>query len=182
VRELCGNCVDDDGNGLTDFEDQRCCASAQRFEMVLRTGRIRPRGATSAVSLKASLAHAGLTDVDPLHQDVFVQIRAEGKAELLCARLPAARFARRRGAYRFRDRARAVTSAMGIEVLSVQVRRSGTVRFQAQGRRVQLSGATSGALRITVGFSDPARTDGSNRCSAVVQSFRTAAKGALRAP
>src|SRR5262249_31949779 len=26
-KEICGNCVDDDGDGLTDFEDAACCGT-----------------------------------------------------------------------------------------------------------------------------------------------------------
>src|SRR5207249_4974771 len=46
--EICGDCIDNDGNGLTDFEDPACCSGqVQRFTMDLKRGRIRPRGVTS---------------------------------------------------------------------------------------------------------------------------------------
>src|SRR5439155_1472575 len=46
-REICGNCIDDDGNGLTDFEDPACCMQSQAFTMTVTRGLLRPRGATT---------------------------------------------------------------------------------------------------------------------------------------
>src|SRR5207244_2456319 len=91
--EICGDCIDNDGNGLTDFEDPACCAGhVQRFTMELKRGRIRGRGVTSRLRLRSILARAGMSDVDPKKQDVFLQIRPEGGADVLCARVPAAKF------------------------------------------------------------------------------------------
>src|SRR2546422_3168126 len=35
LREICANCIDDDSNGLTDFEDPACCAGVQSFAMTV---------------------------------------------------------------------------------------------------------------------------------------------------
>lgn len=180
AREVCGNCADDDGNGDTDFEDAACCAGTQKFEMAVRNGRIRPRGSTSALKLQSTLG--GVTGIDPLRQDVYVQIRsAEGK-QLFCAHVPATEFTRRRGTFAFWDRQHLVASAMGLEDMSVKVRRNGRVTFRTHGRRARLSGVTQGVLRITVGFRDAAQVESANRCSQVQQRFRTVSAGALLAP
>jgi hypothetical protein len=51
--EICGNCVDDDGNGLTDFEDPACCPFT--FESTVTSGRLVPAEVASAVNLCSTL-------------------------------------------------------------------------------------------------------------------------------
>src|SRR5207249_5261732 len=126
--EICGNCIADDGNGLTDFEDPACCAQVQKFEMSLSKGRIKPRATTSKLLLKSLLARAGLSAVNPLQEDVFLQIRPSGgTSDLLCAQMPASHFMRRHGAFRFWDRKNLVSSAKGIQDMTIKVSRNGSV-------------------------------------------------------
>src|SRR5207248_1198608 len=89
-HEICGNCIDDDGNGLTDFEDPACCEQSSTFPMVVKKGRLRPRGSATKLRLNAILARSGLA-VNPLADDVFVQIRPDGGTDVFCARVPAAK-------------------------------------------------------------------------------------------
>jgi hypothetical protein len=179
-REICGNCIDDDDNGLTDFEDPACCSQLQAFSMNVSRGRLRPRGGLSRLRLKSLLARTGL-QVNPLRQDVFLQIRPAGGTDLLCAKVPASKFMRMHGALKFWDRKHMVTSAKGINDLTVKLRRDGSVRFRTLGKRVQMQTPTHGPLEVTVGFHDPAG-DAANRCSSTVQEFRTGRRGALLAP
>jgi len=89
-REDCGNCVDDDGDGRTDYEDPACCA--QTAAMQVKTALIvpGPAGATKGhLSLTAILAQAGFADVDPTRDDVTVQLRNQN-GELLRQHLSSA--------------------------------------------------------------------------------------------
>jgi hypothetical protein len=181
VREICGNCIDDDNNGLTDFEDPACCSQLQTFTMGLSRGRLRPAGSVSRLRLKSLLARTGLGQVNPLRQDVFLQIRPAGGLDLLCAKIPASKFMRMHGAFKFWDRKHMVTSARGINDLTVKIRRDGSVRLRTLGRRVQMQTPARGSLQVTVGFHDPAG-DAGNRCSSTVQAFRSGRRGALLAP
>jgi hypothetical protein len=182
VAEICNNCLDDDANGLADFEDPSCCQQLQRFEMRLSRGRIRARGAKSRLRLKARLAVSGLGDVNPRRQDVFLQIRPEGGIDILCAMVPAEKFMKMHGAFKSWDRKHLVTSARGLDDMAIKVKRSGRVRFQTVGRRVEMPTPPPGRLQVTVGFHDPATGDAGNRCSVTTQAFRTSRGGALRAP
>ena len=181
-REICGNCIDDDGNGLTDFEDPACCMQSQAFTMTVTRGLLRPRGATTRLKLKSLLAKVGLADVNPLKQDVFVQIRPAGGTDVLCAKAPADKFMKMHGAFKFWDRQHRVASAEGISDIRVQVRRDGSVRFSAVGKRVKFSTPPAGTLQVTVGFRDPATAEAGNRCSTQTQAFRTGRQGQLLAP
>jgi hypothetical protein len=181
VREICGNCIDDDNNNLTDFEDPACCPARQSFAMSVRRGLLRPRGATTRLRLKSQLAAAGLQSVNPLEEDVFLQVRAEHGPELLCAKVPADKFMRMHGAFKFWDREHRVASAKGIDDLKVKVRRDGSVRLSTVGKRVQMQAPSAGSLKVTVGFQDPV-SDAGNSCSTTVQPFRTGRRGGLVTP
>jgi hypothetical protein len=182
-HEICGDCIDNDGNGLTDFEDPACCGQVQKFEMSLSKGRIHPRGTTSKLLLKSLLARAGLSTVNPLQEDVFLQIRPSGgTSDLLCAQMPASHFMRRHGAFRFWDRKNLVSSAKGIQDMTVKVSRDGSVKFRTHGKHVQLSNVKQGSLVLTVSFHSNTAGNAQNQCSQTVESFRTGSTGALKAP
>ncbi|HYV57101.1 MAG TPA: hypothetical protein VE911_06135 [Candidatus Nitrosopolaris sp.] len=182
-REICGNCIDDNANGLTDFEDPACCAQVQKFEMVVSKGKIKVVGATSRLRLKSLLARTGLSNVNPLQEDVFVQLRAEGAtSDLLCAQVPASHFMKRRHRFRFWDRKQTVASAKGLQDVTIKVAPDGSVKFRTHGKHVQLTNVKQGNLELTVGFHSATAGDSQNRCSQTVQPFRTGSTGALLAP
>src|SRR5262249_61192439 len=132
--EICGNCIDDDGNGLTDFEDPACCPQGQTFAMSVTRGRLRPHGPTSKLVLRSLLASHGLEGVNPLKEDVFLQIRQGGGAGILCAKAPATAFRRTHKAFKFRDRKHQVASARGVQKVKEKVRRGkGCGRSRAFG-------------------------------------------------
>jgi hypothetical protein len=181
-RERCDDCVDNDRNGLTDFEDPACCAGTQQFLMTLRHSRIRANGPVSRLRLKAILARAGLERVDPTKQDVVLQLRQAGGPEVLCARIPATDFTRKGRLFRFKDPTHAVPGAEGLERVVVRVKRNGVVRLRAVTRQGQFERPNEGALQVTVGFRDPAGAEAGNRCSVTTQKFRRGKRGAVRFP
>jgi hypothetical protein len=181
TAELCGNCIDDDQNRLTDFEDPACCAETQRFAMTLTRGRIRPAGERSRLRIRSGLATSGLA-ADPLTQDVFLQIRPEGGTDILCARVPAEKFMRMHGAFKFWDMQHTVESAQGIDDMAIKVRRNGTVRFRTLGRRVRFPAPSAGDLQVTVAFYNAAVGNTANRCSTATEPFRTGRRSELLSP
>jgi hypothetical protein len=182
TAEICGNCIDDDGNGLTDFEDPACCAAARTFRMTLGKGKIVPGAGSSRLKLRGILARAGLARVDPRVQDVFVQVKTAEGPDVLCARAPAARFVTKGRAFRFIDKLATVPDAHGLNAVVVRVKPDGSVRFKARGKQVTLGDTHAGALQVTVGFrSNTASTD-ENRCSTTTQPFHAGKNGGLLAP
>jgi hypothetical protein len=181
VKEICGNCIDDDGNGDTDFEDVACCPRQQTFAMTIRRGRLRPRGAATKLRLRSILAQAGLEKVNPLKQDVFLQIRTPHGPDLLCAKVPASKFMRMHKAFKFWDRKHRVQSAKGIDDMTVRVRKNRSVRLRTVGKRVQCQVPRGDRLQVTVGFHDPV-SDAQNSCSSHVQVFRVRPSGRMIAP
>jgi len=175
--EMCGNCLDDDGNGLTDFEDPAC--SGQAGTLTLEEGRLRPAGDATRLDLHGVLA--GLR-VNPLADDVVLQIRPENGTDVLCARIPAGSFVKHRRLFEFADPKHAVASAQGLDRVKIQVQAKGSVRLRAGGKRAQMICPDAGALQMTVGFQNAMAGDGGNRSATTVQTFRAGPNGTLRIP
>src|SRR5437667_443621 len=109
--EDCGNCVDDDGDGRTDYEDPACCAQ------------------TAAMQVKKVLIVPG--------PDVTVQFRNQN-GELLCANIAHQRWKHgsRRGPFQFGDPTGTV--AQGLRKMEIKVSKSGSARFLTAGKKMDL--------------------------------------------
>ncbi len=77
--EDCGNCIDDDQNGLVDAEDPACCTAQS---LTFTQARFRP--GKSTLRATATLAPGAFAGVDPRAQDVRVQIRADSGEQVCC--------------------------------------------------------------------------------------------------
>jgi len=177
--EICGNCIDDDNNGLTDFEDPACCLQSRTFTMRLKEGRLRPHGATTRLALRSVLARSGLA-VNPLEDDVVLQIRPEGGTDVFCAHIPAVNFMKRRRTFEFGDRKHSVVSARGLDGMRIKVMPDGSIRLRTRGKRAQMICPNPGRLQVTVGFRSAAAGDGANRCATTLRTFGARRHGRLR--
>src|SRR5438552_15471805 len=123
-REDCGNCVDDDGDGRTDYEDPACCAQTAAMQVKKALIVPGPAGAMKGnLSLTAILAQAGFADVDPTRDDVTVQFRNQNGG-LLCANIAHQRWKHgsRRGPFQFGDPTGTV--AQGLRKMQIKVAKS----------------------------------------------------------
>jgi len=170
--ERCDNCRDDDGNGLIDAEDPRCCAS--RADGTLQRGLLRPRAdGTTTLRLNATLGDAGLA-VDPPAEDVSLLVRA-GDGEPLCVVLPAGSFTQR--GRRFRHQGPKETAGV-LRRAVIPVKADGTVRYRALGPRLPFpidATASRLAVAVTVGF-HPSGGE-TARCSTMRADFRRRGRG-----
>jgi predicted outer membrane repeat protein len=180
--ETCGDCVDNDGNGLADFEDPACCPAGNTLALKIRKARLLPRkkGGT-LLGLDTTIRQGASAGLDPLTQDVFLQIREQGGNELLCARMPASRFAKRHGKlFKFLDRKLTEKEAEGVTGTDLR-RAKRDVILHAEGRKANVATPTGTTLVVTVGFRNPAGAEADNRCAGTVKTFRKSGKrGGLR--
>jgi hypothetical protein len=140
--------------------------------MTVQKLHIHPRSGASRLKLRSILAKSGLTDVNPLKEDVFLQIRAAGGgADLLCAMIPASHFMLMHGKFLYWDHQHTVASAKGIDDLSIKVLHDGSVRLKTHGRRVRMTAPKPGVLEITLGLRNAAIGDASDRCSRGMRTF-----------
>ena len=114
-----------------------------------------------------------------MDQEVFLHIREQNGPEVLCAMVPAGKFMKMRGAYKFWDKKGMISSAQGVQDMAIKFKKNGQVRFKAYGKRVRFATPQENTLRITVGFRNPAGGDDANRCSGAIEAFRTTSSGAL---
>jgi hypothetical protein len=181
--EICGNCIDDNLNDLTDFEDPACCSDSagQVFITDLRKGKIKPRAVDESLLKLRSILAIGSFDVDPAAAGAQLQIRELDGPEVLCTMLPPGSFTQKKQTFKFKSRDGSVSGAQNLRMLLVKVAKNGDVRFKARGKRATFATPSSGALRITVGFRDP-NGEGEPWCSMTEEVFRRTPKGALVFP
>jgi hypothetical protein len=168
--ERCDNCIDDDGNGLTDFEQPHCCGTTGTIKM--RRANMRLRGATGLLNLETQVS--GLTGVDPLAQNLHVLLRHENGTLIFCGTMPAANFKKRLKFFNFRDRKNTVPSAAGVDGVVVRLLRTKRYQLHVQGKRALLHSPAAGKIRTVVAWRDPATAEAGNRCATVESSMRTA--------
>jgi len=171
--EVCGDCIDNDCNGLVDFEDPACCAPQQL--MTVSKAKIRSHDGGTRLLVRSSLGASCSQVVGSSLMDesdlVELQLRTADR-ELLCARIPGDKFMRlgkKRTA--FWDLKETCVCAQQVRDASFTCKR-GRMNFYAQGADTALSAPEESTVRITVGVRR--RFDTSpNFCSTVSQAFRT---------
>ena len=177
--ENCGNCADDDGDGLVDFEDPGCCATSGG--MTVKKIGIAGGKTGTRLGLAAALAESGVASGSASTQDVTLQISGAGQP-LLCAHVPAANLKRKKATLRFKDERGSVASAAGVGTLRLRGRKDGSGLFSANGRKVSLAVPPAGGFVVTLGLRDPATAESGNRCARAEVSLEATKKGALRLP
>ena len=80
--EICGNCIDDNANNLTDNEDPACCPTASAMDVTKAKFGGKGTVTNGKVRLKTILAKSGF-NVNPMMQDTTVQFR-NANGELFC--------------------------------------------------------------------------------------------------
>jgi hypothetical protein len=183
--ENCTDCIDNDGDGLIDFEDPDCCdpQAGQQFPMTLKKGRIRSRAnAQKLLRLNGVLATSGLgARINPLTQSVTIQI-LDGEQELLCANIPAGSFVKKRKAFRYSRKRTPAPMGRNIDRIVIKVTKSGQVRYKVKGKRTELGVPPTGQLLLSVGFSQAGTPVEQNSCSQALLVFRQGKRGQLRFP
>jgi hypothetical protein len=178
--ELCGNCLDDDFNGLIDFEDPACCA--EDFTGRVRWGNFKPRkDGKLRMNLRTALAKGGLF-VDPPIEQVGLILRTDEDPFALCSNVDVDTFELRGKKYKFKKKNRRDPLASGLWRMTIRQRDDGELRYRAYGRQVEwgfgrASDKPTRTLHMTVGFRDPLGDETTNRCVTVVDEFQRGKTG-----
>lgn len=177
--ENCTNCVDDDGDGLIDFEDPSCCTSTNG--LTLRRASLQAAKKGNRLELETQLTGGGLDTIDPTRQDLHVQIR-NAAGEILCARVPATNFKKKKKLFQFVERKPTVADAKGIDGSVVRLLKGQKLQLRVQGKKsVKLLKPVPGAgtLTVTTAF----RGANGHRCATATKQFRAVGKkSTLRFP
>ncbi len=176
--ETCGDCLDNDGNGLVDYEDPACCP--QPTALRLTRARFLPGkggiGLTlGRLNITAAVPDASFSSIDPPHEDVSLQFRNAG-GELLCGTAAASRWTRRKKAFVFTDDAGVLVNGLRKTTLRV---RNGGMDVVAAGRLIDVTrffdpSASRNDLQLTVRVGA--------RCAQGAAALRSAPKGRFGYP
>jgi hypothetical protein len=179
--ETCGNCLDDDGDGLTDFDDPQCCGGGAGALTLART-RIAPKSTRSKVSLGATLGTVDGFGSGP-SPEVQLQVGEPGGPTRWCAHVPADRLKGKKLSRKFRDRAGTLAGAQGLQQLLLKGRkRDGSVKLTAKANQAALQTPKPGPVGVTVGLWAANASPATARCRSTIATFRTHKKGAVRFP
>ncbi|MFN8544027.1 MAG: hypothetical protein U0807_07470 [Candidatus Binatia bacterium] len=163
AAESCGNCIDDDGDGLVDYEDPDCCAV--RGEIQLKSGKFQ-RGKGGPRNGKLTLntiLGSQFVGVDPTTQPVTVQLSNETGKALYCFSAGAGKWSRRGKGFVFSEPlAPLIKGAM-------KATKKNTVTFATNGKNIDVSGFTKPSLTATVRVGD--------RCASATTSLKTSKTG-----
>jgi hypothetical protein len=170
--EICGDCVDNDNDGMIDYEDGDCCTEQRVMtikKVFLKKPSAGPRGRKLRInSIFSQSTPAGF---NPLQQDTSLQI-ADASGQLFCHTITADHWmSRRPRRYKFWDMQRMF--AGGLSDGKFMVKKNGRIIFNTVGRKVRLRSVEGSMVRITV------RVGG--QCSTSTAALRTSKK-ALRFP
>jgi len=172
--EICGNCTDDDHDGLTDLEDPACCSNAGTMQ--IEHVRIVPRRGRSGLTLKGGLHGMNLGGLRTGERDVVLQLRA-ADGPPFCARIPAASLVADKRGLRFKDPRQSTASAGGVTLLRLDAARNGTVSLSARGPATRFLAPGAGPLAIRVGFVSPGVGDRGSTCAAATAVLRRGKRG-----
>jgi hypothetical protein len=180
AQEVCGNCRDDDGDGLVDFEDPGCCPGGTAAMTLKKLGIAAGKKGTK-LALSGTLAESGVAPGTAATQDVFLQVATAGQ-QLLCAHVPAANLKRKKSRLRFTDAAHSVVSAASLERLRLRAKKDGSGALAAGSKAMPFTVPSAGPAVVTLGLRDPAAAEGGNRCARAQAALEASKKGALRLP
>jgi len=146
-HEICGNCIDDDGDGLVDYEDPDCCA--QPFALELQQIAIRPAAKRRQDRLKLNAIYTRHypPNFSPLTQDTSIQI-ADDAGQIFCTTVKAGHFMPRgqHGASFWGDG----SFSNGLSDGRFTINPNGMVKFRTHGRQAQVRPTDSRSIRVTL--------------------------------
>jgi hypothetical protein len=147
--EICGDCLDNDGDGRVDYEDEDCCqvqAALDMRRMRLNAAPGPVRG--NRIRMKARDVAFDAATFDPTREDTTLQI-SDGSGTVFCRTIEAAHWKHRRArVFRFKDKAG--TFAGGLRKGAFKVKKNGRIVFGTKGKRVTLASTSGQAVTVTL--------------------------------
>lgn len=146
---ICGDCVDNDGDGLVDYEDPDCCERIDPLTLSRMVMRMRPQAAGDSLRLRSRGIAASTTSLDPAHAALTLQL-SDHEGQLYChdLALVTTKAASKRGVFRFRDKTG--TAAAGLQRARLKIRKDGRIVFRAAGGKMHLRSAANSGLTVTL--------------------------------
>lgn len=181
-EEICGNCLDDDGNGLTDYDDPACCDGGTSGVMIVNRLRLRARDTDSKLGVFARLDGLVVDDLSGGNHGIDLQLADDPDAPFFCASFAPETLRASSRTLRFRDKHGEVAAARGIASLRLRRKPSGRVKLRIGGKHVRFLVGDVPQLRVTVAVHETTGAQTQTRCLSAVEALRTTKGGGLRFP
>jgi uncharacterized repeat protein (TIGR01451 family) len=148
AAEICGDCVDNDGDGLVDYEDPDCCQRTDPLTLSRMIMRLRPQAAADTLRLRSRGVAAAAASLDP-RDGVTLQL-SDSNGQLYCHDIDVTttKAGLKHGVFRFRDKTG--TLAAGLQRARFKIRKDGQLVFRATGSKMHLRNATDSGLTVTL--------------------------------
>jgi uncharacterized repeat protein (TIGR01451 family) len=151
-KEICGDCIDNDGDGLVDYDDPDCCAALTQLQLkrlVLTPGAKKPNG--RRLVMKARRLGFTPTDFQPM-SGATLQI-SDSSGTLFCQKMPASGWKHKGRSRVFTFRDKKGTLAGGLRLSRFTMKKNGTVVFTTAGKNVTLRPTDGHDVRVTLAVS-----------------------------
>ena len=148
TREICGDCIDNNGDGLVDGEDPDCCAQTTSLGVgrLMLKPKVKVRG--TRLFVKARYATVAPLGFDPMTQDTELQI-SNRHGQMFCQTVAARNWKHPHSrVYKFSDKSGAF--AGGLARGRFRVKRDREIMFRTRGKKIDLRPAGSGDVVITL--------------------------------
>jgi hypothetical protein len=145
--ERCNNCIDDDGDGLVDYEDPDCCNQAANLEVFRGSFKGLAKKGKGRLRLRSRLGAIGITEQSPMTDDTTIQFR-NANGELLCATVEHQHWMRMHHDTKFWDRSGRL--AKGLQDGTIKTKKDGTVIFRTFSNIMDLSSYNKPQMQVTV--------------------------------
>ena len=143
-KEICGDCIDNDGNGLTDFEDPACCEETTALairNMMLKAVHGKKDG--KDLQLRARFTIFTPAGFDPMMRDTTLQI-SDANGPIVCQTMPASEWKSvRKGVYRY-------AGEEGLYRGGFTVKHDRRIVFQTVGKNMGLRAIDPNKVIVTV--------------------------------
>lgn len=150
-EEICGDCTDNDGDGLVDFEDPDCCASTSA--LTVRRISIRRAGKTTRqrLRLKARFATRVPAGFNPRLEGTTLQI-SDRQGTVFCEDIPFKPDERweAMGVFPFRDKSGTLAGGLKRARFHYRIKKQGPAVLEARGKNMSLRAPANNPVRITV--------------------------------
>jgi hypothetical protein len=149
VAEVCGDCVDNDGDGLADYEDPDCCERIDPLTLGRMLLRSRPQASGDTLRLRSRPSPSGAAGLDAVRAGATLQL-SDRDGGLYCQNLALVTTKRglKRGVFRFKDRAG--TLAAGLQRARLKIGKDGRIVFRAAGAKMHLRTPAESGVTVTL--------------------------------
>jgi hypothetical protein len=164
-KEICGDCIDNDGDGLVDFDDPDCCDTTMPLDLK-RLAIKTPANPAAGMRLKirGGFAPQVPAGFDPMTANTTVMI-TDASGVVFCRTMPAAAWQHPNSkVFRFRDKTG--TIAGGINRSRFKMLKSGPIKFRTNGKHMADIRRTDGQnVKVTIAVG--------GKCSTAVMQLRS---------